>query len=144
MGVKGLIMNYRLAAEVLGIDEPQSDMDLIKIVRQGLPSEGVTILSDKLGISPGELSKYLHVSHKTLQRYKGKVLNVTISGRLLNLALIYSKGVEVFGSEENSVSWFKNPVCSLDNARSLDYLDTIVGAEMIMTLLGRIEYGVYS
>lgn len=88
-------MSYRLTAEILGIDEPQSDMDLIKIVRQGLPSEGVTILSDKFGISPGELSKYLHVSHKTLQRYKGKVLDVKISGRLLNLALVYSKGVEV-------------------------------------------------
>lgn len=137
-------MNYRLAAEILGIDEPQSDMDLIKIVRQGLPSEGITILSDKFGISPGELSKYLHVSHKTLQRYKGKALDVKISERLLSLALVYSKGVEVFGSEENSVSWFQSPVCSLGNARPLDYLDTIVGAEMIITLLGRIEHGVYS
>ncbi len=60
------------------------------------------------------------------------------------MALVYSKGVEVFGSEKNSVSWFKSPVCSLDNARPLDYQDTIVGTEMIMTLLGRIEYGVHS
>lgn len=137
-------MSYHGVAEVLGIEEPQSNVDLIDIVRHGLPSEGVTALSCKLGITPGELSRFLHVSLKTLQRYKGKVLDINMSDRLLTVALVYSKCVDVFGSEENSVSWLKSPVLALDNARPLDYLDTNAGAEMIMTLLGRIEYGVYS
>ncbi|MFA7061912.1 MAG: antitoxin Xre/MbcA/ParS toxin-binding domain-containing protein [Pedobacter sp.] len=137
-------MSYHAVAEVLGIEEPQSNVDLIDIVRHGLPSEGVTALSYKLGITPGELSRYLHVSLKTLQRYKGKVLDINMSDRLLTVALVYSKCVDVFGSEENSVSWLKSPVYALGNARPLDYLDTNAGAEMIMTLLGRIEYGVYS
>lgn len=137
-------MKYRLAAEILGIDEPQSDIDLIKIVRQGLPVAGVETLSARLNISPGELSKYLHVSYKTLQRHTGELLNAKISDRLLSLTLVFLKGVEVFGSEDNSVAWFKSPVCSLDNARPLDFLDTIAGVSMIKTLLGRIEHGVYS
>lgn len=137
-------MSYRVVAEMFGIEEPHSNMDLIEIVRHGLPSASVTILSDKFGITLEELSKYLHISPKTLHRCKGRVLDVNSSGRLLNVALVYSKGVDVFGSEENSASWFKNPVCALGNARPLDCLDTIVGTEMIMNLLGRIEYGVYT
>lgn len=137
-------MSYHAVAEVLGIAEPQSNVELIDLVRHGLPSEGVTSLSDSLGISPGELSKYLHVSLKTLQRYKGKVLDINMSDRLLTVALVYSKCVEVFGSKENSISWLKSPVYALGNTRPLDYLDTNAGAEMVMNLLGRIEYGVYS
>lgn len=137
-------MSYRMVAEILGIEEPLSDMDLIEAVRQGLPGEGVAILAGKLGISPGELGKYLHVSHKTLHRHKGEILNAKISDRLLSLTLIFSRGVEVFGSEDNAAAWFKSPVCSLGNSRPLDFLDTTVGISMIKTLLGRIEYGVYS
>jgi putative toxin-antitoxin system antitoxin component (TIGR02293 family) len=137
-------MSYHAVAGVLGIEEPQSNVELIDIVRHGLPSEGVTSLSRKLGITPGELSRYLHVSLKTLQRYKGKVLDINMSDRLLTVAMVYAKGADVFGSEENSVAWLKSPVSALGNARPLDYLDTNAGADMIMTLLGRIEYGVYS
>lgn len=137
-------MNYHMVAEVLEIDEPHSSVDLVDLVRNGLPSKGVTSLSHKLGISPGELSKYLHVSLKTLQRYKDKVLDINMSDRLLTVALVYSKCVDVFGSEKNSVAWLKSPVHALNGARPLDYLDTNAGAKMIMNLLGRIEYGVYS
>jgi len=137
-------MSYHAVAEVLGIKEPQSNVDLVDIVRHGLPSEGVTALSSKLDITPGDLSRYLHVSLKTLQRYKGRILDINMSDRLLTVALVYSKCVDVFGSEENSVTWLKSPISALGNARPLDYLDTNAGAEMIMTLLSRIEYGVYS
>jgi len=39
-------MSYRVVAEIFGIEEPHSNMDLIEIVRHGLPSASVTILSD--------------------------------------------------------------------------------------------------
>jgi hypothetical protein len=43
-------MSYHAVAEVPGIEEPRSNVELIDIVRHGLPSEGVTVLSNKLGI----------------------------------------------------------------------------------------------
>ena len=137
-------MGYHALAEVLGINEPATDADLIEVVRHGLPSEGIALLSAKLGISPRELSTHLHVSHKTLQRHKGKVLDINVSDRLLTLACVYAKCVEIFGTDEISARWLKSPVAALGNARPLDYLDTNAGAGMVMSLLGRIEYGVYS
>jgi len=137
-------MAYRALAAMLAIEEPISDVELIGLVRHGLPSEGVALLADKLDISPGELSKYLHVSNKTLQRYKGKPLDINMSDRLLTLARVYVKCLDIFESEENSVKWLKSPIPALGDARPLDYLDTNAGADMVMSLLGRIEYGVYS
>lgn len=137
-------MSYRKIAETLGVEEPQSHMDLISLVRRGLPSSGIQSLCNKLEISPGELSRFLHVSIKTLQRYEGKILDINMSDRLLTVSLVYSKCVDVFGSEENSVAWLKSPLPSLGGACPLVYLDTIIGSEMIMTLLGRIEHCVYS
>ena len=137
-------MSYHALADVLGIEEPTSDTDLIDIVRHGLPSEGITELSSRLDISPRELSKHLHVSPKTLQRQKGKVLDIHISDRLLTVALVYAKCLDIFGTRENSVAWLKHPSLALQNTKPLDYLDTNAGAEIVMNLLGRIEYGVYS
>lgn len=137
-------MGYHALANVLGIEEPTTDIDLIDVVRHGLPSEGITALSIKLAISSTELSKHLHVSPKTLQRQKGKILDINISDRLLTIALVYVKCLDIFGTDENSVAWLKSPIPALGNIKPLDYLDTNAGAEMVMSLLGRIEYGVYS
>jgi putative toxin-antitoxin system antitoxin component (TIGR02293 family) len=138
------IMGYHALADVLGIEEPMTNIELIDVVRHGLPSEGIAALSSKLAISSVELSKHLHVSPKTLQRQKGKILDINISDRLLTIAIVYVKCLDIFGTEENSVAWLKSPIPALGNVKPLAYLDTNAGAEMIMTLLGRIEYGVYS
>jgi putative toxin-antitoxin system antitoxin component (TIGR02293 family) len=138
------MMGYHALAEVLGINEPATDVDLVEVVRHGLPSEGIAALSIKLGITHRELSKHLHVSLKTLQRHQGKVLDINVSDRLLTIARVYSECIDVFGTEEVSVQWLKSPIPALGNVRPLDYLDTNAGADMVMTLLRRIDYGVFS
>jgi len=137
-------MGYRALAEVLNIDEPMTSVDLVEVVRNGLPSVGIAALSAKLGITPRELSKHLHLSFKTVQRHQGKLLDINVSDRLLTIALVYGECLDVFGTEEVSVQWLKSPVPALGNSRPLDYLDTNAGADMVMTLLRRIDYGVFS
>jgi putative toxin-antitoxin system antitoxin component (TIGR02293 family) len=137
-------MGYHALAEALGITEPTNEKDLIEVIRHGLPSVGIAALSEKLDITPRELSKYLHVSHKTLQRHEGKVLDINVSDRLITIALVYSECIDVFGTGEISVRWLKSPIPALGNVRPLDYLDTNAGADMVMTLLRRIDYGVFS
>ena len=56
-----------------------------------------------------------------------------MSDRLLTVALVYSKCVDVFGSEVNSVAWLKSSIYALGEACPLDYLDTNADAEMIMS-----------
>ncbi len=137
-------MSYHALAQVLGIAEPLNVGELISTVRHGLPSEGIDALSAKLGITPRELSKYLHVSHKTLQRHHGKLLDLNISDRLLTIAKVYAECVDVFESEEVSVHWLKTPLAAIGNATPLEYLDTNEGADFVRKLLVRIDYGVFS
>ena len=137
-------MGYHALSEVLGIDEPANIAALIETVRHGLPSEGIAILSNKLGLKSSELSKFLHISHRTTQRYQGKVLDLNASDRLLTLARVFAECIDTFGSEKIAVEWLKRPNKALGNATPLEYLDTNEGADFVKKLLIRIDYGVHS
>jgi len=137
-------MGYAALAEVIGIHEPQDDSELIEISRHGLPGEVAEILADRLGISIGELCGLLHVSPKTITRYRGKVLGPNLSDRILTVAKVYARCKELFNTDENCITWLKSPILALGDARPIDLLDTGTGVNMVMTVLGRIEYGVYS
>jgi putative toxin-antitoxin system antitoxin component (TIGR02293 family) len=137
-------MGYAALAEVLGINEPEDDAELIEIARHGLPSEVAELLATRLGISLGELCNFLHVSPKTLVRHRGRILGPGLSDRLLTVARVYARCKEVFKTDANSNAWLKSRILAVGDARPIDLLDTNTGADMVMTILGRIEHGVYS
>ena len=65
-----------------------SAYDVIKAIRTGLPAQSVKVFSDAVDLSLKELSAYIHVSSKTLERrLKDNVaLNVDASDRLVEMA----------------------------------------------------------
>ncbi len=137
-------MNSHALAEVLQISEPTADIGFVFAIRNGLPCGGIEALSSKLKLTINELSEYLHVSAKTLQRHKGKLLSPNVSDRLFRIAQVYARCEEVFGNEEAAALWLKEPIGALNGEKPINYLDTSMGTEIVMTILGRIEYGVYS
>nr|MCR5764992.1 MbcA/ParS/Xre antitoxin family protein [Treponema sp.] len=62
----------------------------------------------------------------------------------ISLMRAYSKASEIFGSQENAVKWLKTPNSVLGNITPVQALSSRFGAEEVMDMLGRIEYGVYS
>ncbi|MBQ7159406.1 MAG: DUF2384 domain-containing protein [Treponema sp.] len=84
-------------------------------------------------------------SARTLSRLKSdqnipsQAAEVTIS-----LMRAYSRAIEIFGSEDNAVAWLKTPNAILNNLTPVQALSSRFGAEEVMDMLGRIEYGVYS
>lgn len=52
---KGETMGYQALAEVLSIDKPQDDAELVEISRLGLPSQVARLLAARLGIITAEL-----------------------------------------------------------------------------------------
>lgn len=112
------------------------------------------------GLSKNEYNSFVHVifnftdkefaviagtSARTLSRLKSnqnippQAAEVTIS-----LMRAYSKASEIFGSQENAVKWLKTPNSVLGNITPVQALSSRFGAEEVMDMLGRIEYGVYS
>ena len=137
-------MGFNALAKVLCIDEPENEHDMEDAILHGLPSDGFDVLARKLGISPRELSERLHVSMKTIQRHKGRALDVNLSDRLYRVAQVYTRCLEVFESEEATVVWLQSNIPALNGATPLDCLGTTPGVNRVMTLIGRIEHGVYS
>jgi putative toxin-antitoxin system antitoxin component (TIGR02293 family) len=137
-------MSYHALADALGITEPLDDPNLIEMTRRGLPAAAVDTLAGQLGISMTEMSRYLHVSHRTLLRNKGKTLDTHLSDHLVTVGKVFARCVEIFRSPDKASRWLKSPLPALGNAPPMDLQDTTTGATMVMNLLGRIEQGVYS
>ncbi|WP_449438904.1 type II RES/Xre toxin-antitoxin system antitoxin [Pedobacter steynii] len=87
----------------------------------------------------------MHISERTLQRYTPATLIKTEHAeKAIELARLYQRGTEVFGTMDNFNDWMKTPNYTLNGEPPLNLLDTSIGFELILQTLGRIEYGVFS
>lgn len=59
-------------------------------------------------------------------------------------AEIVAKAVEVFGGKQQAKEWLGRPAMGLDRQRPIELLQTLEGAEIVASFLGRVEYGVYT
>lgn len=119
-------------------------MDLIQLTRSGLPKKSLDTLSTKLGISMEKLSQLLNISIRTLQRKNPTdKLSVHVSEHMLSIAEVIMRGTEVLGSERSFETWLHSTLTSLDDRKPIDIMDTSIGTQLILNILGRIEHGVY-
>lgn len=122
-----------------------NDIDLINITRKGLPKSVLQTLSKVLSISMEKMSGLLHISHRTLQRKSDSdLLNVYSTEQVLEIADVISRGIEVLGSLEAFTQWLHTKLRSLEYKTPLEFLDTSFGTQLLKSLLGRLEQGVYS
>ena len=95
--------------------------------------------------SDKEFAVIAGTSARTLSRLKPsqnippQAAEVTIS-----LMRAHSKATQIFGSEEKSVKWLKSPNRALGGISPVQAMSSRFGAEEVMDILGRIEWGVYS
>ncbi|MDO3376855.1 type II RES/Xre toxin-antitoxin system antitoxin [Geoalkalibacter halelectricus] len=141
-------MTGQAIAKTLGLDEQgESPMALVEIVRRGLPREALEALASSLRVSLSDLAEILPVSPRTLQRYsasKVRLLPKELSDHMLQIAKVYVRALEVFEDEERALAWLHAPIMSLGGKVPLSLLDTSAGVDLVMTTLGRIEYGVFA
>jgi putative toxin-antitoxin system antitoxin component (TIGR02293 family) len=80
-----------------------------------------------------------------LQRRKTeRRLSPQESDRVMRFWRLTQQAAKVFGDMARGRQWLKFPQRGLGGAVPLDYASTEVGAREIESLLGRIEYSVYS
>lgn len=139
-------MIYQTVAQTLGLNKSTDTiLDLIGLTREGVPKSAINALANSLQISISDLTNYLHISKRTLQRYNpDKNLSIELSDRLLQIAKVYSRSLEVFEDSEMAANWLKQSNIALGNVSPITYLDTSSGVEIVLDELTRIEYGVLS
>ena len=117
-------------------------MDLVRLVRRGLPVGAVQFVLDSGRLSLAELDRIV-LPRKTLtNRRKLGVLTPEQSGRLVRVARVLAVAEETFGSREKAAVWLRRPTTVLGGEYPLQVLDTDGGAREVETLLGRIAHGV--
>ena len=117
----------------------------IDIIKEGIATKSVNYFLKHTNLTKKQLGKLIHVSTRTLQRNDpGKKLDINSSERLLQLARLFYKGEEIFGSTDRFGKWLESPNLALGNKKPIDFLETGLGSELVMDELLRIDFGVFS
>jgi putative toxin-antitoxin system antitoxin component (TIGR02293 family) len=123
---------------------PRSSFDWIAIVREGLPARVLDALAGNLKLTRGELAAALGIADRTLaRRRKEGVFTAEESAKLLRLARVAQRAAQVFEGSDAALDWLKRPNRALGGETPLALLDTEIGAEGVLDVLGRIEHGVF-
>ncbi len=119
--------------------------DLIALSNHGVTKTALMNLGRCLALPMAQLARLLAVSERTLQRYPpAKHFNPLISERVLRLAEVAARGIEVFGDQDRFLAWMNQPNVALGGRTPLSLLGSSFGTEMVLEELGRIEHGVVS
>ncbi len=122
-----------------------SDFDIINLTRNGLPKNVLLSFAKKISITLQELADIMHISERTFQRYEdNSIVKTEYAEKAVELARLYTRGEEVFGSMDKFKLWMKTPGYVFNNETPLSLLDTSVGFNVVLKELGRIEYGVFA
>lgn len=130
-------LSYRL------IDDKDVFM-LISTVREGIKYSLFQKIADMIPFSLSEWSHFLHLSERTFQRYKKekRTFDPLHSEKILEITLIYNKGIEVFGDKANFDAWLEAKNVALGGLKPKELLDSTFGIGLLRDELTRIEHGV--
>ena len=119
--------------------------ELIQLVRRGLPARTIDAVAKAVELTQAELSATLAIPERTLiRRKKESTLSTDESAKLVRVARVVQRAIEVFGDRASALDWLKAVNRALDNVTPLSLLDTDLGAEAVLDTLGRIEHGVFA
>lgn len=124
--------------------DDDDDVNLVNMVKEGVSYYHLTKLSDRIQLTLQEWADYLHLSERTIQRYKkeNKSFDPIHAERIVVIELLYKKGIGVFEDENNFYTWMDTVNIALGGVKPKDLLDTSFGISMVYDELGRIEHGI--
>jgi putative toxin-antitoxin system antitoxin component (TIGR02293 family) len=118
---------------------------MLQLTRNGLRKRLLLSLAKKISLTIQELADIMHISERTLQRYDDDtIVKVEYAEKAVELARLYTRGEEVFGSLDKFKIWMKTPLHVFKGEAPVSLLDTSVGFDMVFKELGRIEHGIFA
>ena len=122
-----------------------NEFDIINLARKGFSKGTLLALAKKISLNLQELSNILHISERTLQRYDDDdIIKLEYAEKAVELARLYTRGEEVFGSIDKFKLWIKAPSLIFNGEAPVTILDTSAGFDMVFRELGRIEHGIFA
>lgn len=122
-----------------------SALELGDVVAKGLPWKFAIRLKQSSQISAEDLSRFLDVSKRTIQRAQrepDKRMLRSTSENAARLAMVIEAAKALFEDETKAMEWLRKPLYGLGMRVPLDVAVTDIGAREVVDLLGRIAWGV--
>jgi putative toxin-antitoxin system antitoxin component (TIGR02293 family) len=118
---------------------------VIERTRRGLSASVLDFMAKTLGISRSSMLEIVRIKPSTAERRirEKQLLTPEESDRIVRVARVTQRAIEVFEDEDDAKAWLKRPITSLGGVAPLSLLDTAEGYQLVTDTLGRIEYGVY-
>lgn len=106
----------------------------------------IDLISKKLDTSVDSLLRELKLPRGALKsrQASGTKLSTLEAERMVRVARLFKRALDVFEDEEDVRSWLKQPLRALGGKTPVSYLDIGPGCELVDDELKRIEYGVPS
>ncbi len=123
------------------VEEPAA---MLSLSRSGVKFDVFQAFADKLSYTIKQWSKYLHITERTIQRYKkeNKSFEPMQSERIIEIMRLHAHGEEVFGSADTFNTWMQSTSIALGGIKPIDLLDSGFGIDMLLDELGKIEHGI--
>jgi putative toxin-antitoxin system antitoxin component (TIGR02293 family) len=127
-----------------GAGEGKDALHLVRMVREGLPYPLFARFSAETPFTAAEWAAYLHLSERTIQRYKKEqsTFEPPQTERILEIILLCNQGEQVFGQKEKFNTWLNAESVALGNVKPKELLDSSFGINLLKDELIKIEHGV--
>ncbi len=127
-----------------GVVDDKSVLLLINTVKQGVNYNTFLNIADKSPFTIIDWCNFLHLSERTLHRYKkdNKSFDPIYSEKIMELTMLYKYGFDVFGSKEKFNVWLNAKNIAMGGIMPKNLLDTSFGINMVKDELTSIEHGV--
>ena len=118
---------------------------VIHRARAGLPYAALEAVAKRYEIPLATLARVIDLPARTLaRRKKERRLSASESDRLVRVARVTAATEDVLDDRRKAGRWLQKPNRALGGAIPMDLLSSDLGADQVETILGRIDYGVYS
>jgi len=117
---------------------------LINAIKKGISYSFFERLAKNIPFTLREWASYLHLSERSLQRYK-KVkgtFGTAASEKIIEITMLNKYGSEVFGDQQKFNTWLNTKSVALGGIKPKELLDSSFGIGMLKDELTRIEHGV--
>src|ERR1700709_2276617 len=87
---------------------PEEDsVAMVNMLREGVEFIYLNSISDRIHFTLEDWASYLHLSERTIQRYKKdkKPFDTIYTEKIVQIDLLYKRGRDVFDNEENFQAW---------------------------------------
>ena len=130
--------------DVLIGEKPTSELDLARLVENGLPIARLSLLKAH-GVTFTEVSEIV-ISPRTLKHRKarGERLSDEETDRMVRVARIIALANSVFGNPQKALKWLRTESARMGGRRPLSMLRTDAGGRLVESHLWQIDEGVFA